>query len=1062
MRPHLEDHAAGTLDGEVPQAYRARQHLDLCSVCGGLVSSRYNGAHPRCRPAARRAAAPIVGGGAPAFAGPSLETACATSIPVLRHVPKAARAAWAQCLSRALGQVASTNSMQAWRDLFMLPKAVLRPAPRGGRRHRLQAAQFTQRRCARWLAGEREELWEAPPSTRRQRTEEMDDEEARSARQSRCCALAAEGELSRACAALTSPPLLNNTGDVVAKLQAKHPRAAPARPALVALGLPALAAVPELGVEDVARAIRSFSRGSAAGPSGLRGDHQQEALASCHGDELTVHLAEVVKLLVRGEALPDIAPHLAGAALHALPKGADDVRPIAVGETLRRLTAKCLCYDVREPAKEWLCPLQVGVATRNGTEAIVHTVRRWVQRHAGQPDHVLLKIDFSNAFNTVDRAALLRETRLRLPGLSPWAEWCYGHHSRLLFQGTALSSEAGVQQGDPLGPLLFALALQPALLAAGSGPAALRPPLVVAYLDDVCMAGTYQQVSAGLVRLTAAARQVGLQVNPAKCELVACGGGQASVDLSSFPHGMPFNKTSAFSLLGAPIGNAAFCNEFTATERVNKALPLLEELAVLGDAQTTLLLLRQCASYCRMVFSTRVTPPSGLDPALQAFDTAVRGCLEAGCSGPLTPEAWMQACLSTRSGGLGLRSVARHSAAGYTASLMATTALCTDIDAAYDADLTAAMHQVNLALPAADHFQVPPPHPLRQQELSRALDRVVVAQLGAPGQEREAYRAHFQLLQQEGAGAWLHAVPNSALGLHVVTPLFRTMVRLRLRLPVADSDMACPLCDGTSDSFGDHARVCPCGGDRVKRHNQLRNILAGRARAAGLQPEVEKPNLLPPRPELHGGAEDGSQHRGNGRRPADVWVGNWNLHGPAAFDVAVTSGLRQGHVANSALDGSKACMDYEVRKCSHLDTSAACATEGLQFVPLVVEACSGGWGPTALKTWRSLAAAIAARTSESSAKELQHLLQALGIALQRENARAILRRLEWCVLLGLRLWATSLIFLGMKHELTPAPCGRGSSQSATWVLTGQGPRPPVRAFAFSATPCCLCSFPFSL
>ena len=42
MRPHLEDHAAGTLDGDVPQAYRARQHLDLCSVCGGLVSSRYN------------------------------------------------------------------------------------------------------------------------------------------------------------------------------------------------------------------------------------------------------------------------------------------------------------------------------------------------------------------------------------------------------------------------------------------------------------------------------------------------------------------------------------------------------------------------------------------------------------------------------------------------------------------------------------------------------------------------------------------------------------------------------------------------------------------------------------------------------------------------------------------------------------------------------------------------------------------------------------------------------------------------------------------------------------
>ncbi|CAL1165219.1 unnamed protein product, partial [Cladocopium goreaui] len=311
----------------------------------------------------------------------------------------------------------------------------------------------------------------------------------------------------------------------------------------------------------------------------------------------------------------------------------------------------------------------------------------------------------------------------------------------------------------------------------------------------------------------------------------------------------------------------------------------------------------------------------------------------------------MQASLSTRSGGLGLRSVARHSVAGYAASLLATAPLCKEIDGNYDADQGAALHQVNLALPPADHFPVPAPHPPRQQGLSRALDRVVIAQLAAPGPGREAYRAHFQLLQQEGAGAWLHAFPNDALGLHVVTPLFRTMVRLRLRLPIADSDMACPLCDGTSDSFGDHARVCPCGGDRVKRHNQLRNILAGRARAAGLQPEVEKPNLLPPRPELQGGTEDGSQPRGNGR-----------------------------HLAASAADGSKASMDYEVRKCHHLDTLQACATEGLQFISILGEK-------------RSLSAAIAARTSESSSVELQRLLQALGIALHRENARAIMRRL---------------------------------------------------------------------
>lgn len=83
--------------------------------------------------------------------------------------------------------------------------------------------------------------------------------------------------------------------------------------------------------------------------------------------------------------------------------------------------------------------------------------------------------------------------------------------------------------------------------------------------------------------------------------------------------------------------------------------------------------------------------------------------------------------------------------------------------------------------------------------------------------------------------------------------------------------------------------------------------LAARAKAAGLQPEIEKANLRPPRPELQGGVEDG------GRRLADIWVPHWNLRGP--FDLAVASGLRQGHLAASVADGSRATMDYEVRKC---------------------------------------------------------------------------------------------------------------------------------------------------
>ena len=224
------------LAGAVPSAYCRAQGLDHCSVCGMLVAARYNGTHCRCRPAARAAAAPVPpsapAGGHDSL--PDLASIFSADIPVLRHVPKAARGLWAQCLARALSNVAVCNSLLAWRELLMLPKAVLQPAPRGGARRREQAARFTQRCCSRWLEGEREELWQSGVARRRRGAPSDEDADAALARRhARCKALASERDLSRACAALVDPPLLAESPEVAAAaLQDKHPRAPPARPGL--------------------------------------------------------------------------------------------------------------------------------------------------------------------------------------------------------------------------------------------------------------------------------------------------------------------------------------------------------------------------------------------------------------------------------------------------------------------------------------------------------------------------------------------------------------------------------------------------------------------------------------------------------------------------------------------------------------------------------------------------------------------------------------------------------------------------------------------------------------
>ena len=102
-------------------------------------------------------------------------------------------------------------------------------------------------------------------------------------------------------------------------------------------------------------------------------------------------------------------------------------------------------------------------------------------------------------------------------------------------------------------------------------------------------------------------------------------------------------------------------------------------------------------------------------------------------------------------------------------------------------------------------------------------------------------------------------------------------------------------------------------------------------------------------------------------------------------------GLRVGATAGSAQDGGRSAADYEARKRVHQNSQTTCDAEGLQFVPLVAEACAGGWAPTAASTWKHLARTVAGRTGEAASVLTERLQQTLALTLQRENARAILR-----------------------------------------------------------------------
>ena len=106
---------------------------------------------------------------------------------------------------------------------------------------------------------------------------------------------------------------------------------------------------------------------------------------------------------------------------------------------------------------EVLAPLQLGFGTPMGIEAAVHASRIYL--HNMDPTHLLLKLDFSNTFSTIKRDKILSSVLNMIPEIYPLVYLCYIHPSLLFFGNHTILSAEGVQQGDPLGPLLFSLTL---------------------------------------------------------------------------------------------------------------------------------------------------------------------------------------------------------------------------------------------------------------------------------------------------------------------------------------------------------------------------------------------------------------------------------------------------------------------------------------------------------------------------------------------------------------------------------------------------------------------------
>jgi hypothetical protein len=572
---------------------------------------------------------------------------------------------------------------------------------------------------------------------------------------------------------------------------------------------------------------------------------------------------------------------------------------------------------------------------------------------------VIIKFDFKNAFNMMNRKFLLNEIKNNAPMLLPMLQQSYGKPSNLFYNGEVILSQRGVQQGDPLGPPAFcigALNMTQSLLSRLNG----------WYLDDGIIGDELEIILDDIKTVLEFCDVSGMLLNTSKCEVFFVNPTSLDIEnhmmsqINNLLPGVRKLDRETFELLGASIFHDGLTRVLQAKTDTVKLM--CERLKIL-NVHPALCLFKHSLASPKFLFILRTGPTFLLPQLLLDVDEIFRSSLEFITNTKMDEVSWRQASLPLSFSGLGIRKVSDLAIPAYLSSLYNSVDLSNKILQKFcmnvlDQELLNVIQQIpNDCIPETDD----------QKKVQKNWDmpRMKLILDDLLNNCEPIDRARLLASCKKESSKWLQVVPSEQLGLFLDNNAVRIAVALRLGSDVCE-EYKCE-CGEEVNKKGRHGLSCKKAGGRLSRHGEINKIISKALSSAGY------PNILEP-PGIS---------RVDGKRPDGMTLVPWHSGRSLLWDVTIGDTLALSYVSMSSNLVASVAEQAERRKHNHY----ADLKEHHHFTPIAFETL-GAMGSDTEDFIKILGKLIFESTGERKARE--YLLQRISIAIQRGNAACIL------------------------------------------------------------------------